>query len=126
MISFGAVIVREGLTQDFCGRLKPISDKWIPEALAVSGFTREDTFGFDDPKHVMETFAHWIKENAQGRALFASDTTVSIGSSSRPKTGLRLGSAGRHYWLSNPPQLRERIRTGRLTCVVLLYSWPAR
>src|SRR5215467_2253003 len=73
MICFGAVLVREGLNQVFYGRLKPISEKWIPEALAVSGFTREDTLGFDDPKNVMENFGRWIQENAKGRALFVSD-----------------------------------------------------
>jgi DNA polymerase III alpha subunit (gram-positive type) len=73
MICFGAVIVREGLEEAFYGRLKPISDKWIPDALAVSGFTREVTLGFDDPKSVMDDFARWIKHNAKGRALFVSD-----------------------------------------------------
>jgi hypothetical protein len=66
MICFGAVVVKEGLDQAFYGRLKPISDKWAPAALAVSGFTREDTLGFDDPQG-------WIKETTQGRAFFVSD-----------------------------------------------------
>ena len=73
MICFGAVVVREGLNQVFYSRLKPISEKWIPEALAVSGFSREDTLGFDDPKNVMENFARWIEENTKGRAFFVSD-----------------------------------------------------
>ena len=70
MICFGAVIVREGLDHVFYGRLKPISEKWIPQALAVSGFSREVTLGFDDPKNVMESFALWIEENTKGRAMF--------------------------------------------------------
>jgi DNA polymerase III epsilon subunit-like protein len=73
MICFGAVLVREGLQQTFYGRLKPISERWIPEALAISGFAREDTLAFDDPKIVMEAFARWLKENVKGRALFVSD-----------------------------------------------------
>lgn len=74
MICFGAVVVvREGLEVAFYGKLKPISEKWIPEALAVSGFTREATLGFDDPENVMKNFARWIQENADGRALFVSD-----------------------------------------------------
>jgi hypothetical protein len=73
MICFGAVVVREELDQAFYGRLKPISEKWIPDALAVSGFQREDTFGFDDPKTVMESFTRWLKKNTQGRAMFVSD-----------------------------------------------------
>jgi hypothetical protein len=73
MICFGAVLVRPGLEHVFYGRLKPISDNWIADALAVSGFTREDTLGFDEPKIVMETFARWTNENTKGRALFVSD-----------------------------------------------------
>jgi hypothetical protein len=73
MICFGAVVVKEGLDKTFYARLKAISDKWVPEALAVSGFTREDTLGFDDPQSVMEGFARWIKEAIQDRPLFVSD-----------------------------------------------------
>ena len=73
MIELGAVLVEPGLQRTFYGQLKPISDTWIPEALAVSGFTREDTLAFDDPKRVMENFARWIAANAKGRPLFVSD-----------------------------------------------------
>lgn len=73
MICFGAVVVEEGLNKTFYGQLKPISDKFIPEALAVSGFTREQTLGFDDPKAVMEKFASWIKEVVKDRPVFISD-----------------------------------------------------
>jgi hypothetical protein len=73
MVCFGAVLVREGLDCTFYGRLKPISSQWIPGALAVSGFTREETLGFDEPKAVMESFALWLKENTKGRAFFISD-----------------------------------------------------
>ena len=72
MICFGAVVVQEGLERTFYGRLKPISDKWSPEALAISGFTRDDTLGFDDPKSVMEQFGRWIGDT-KGRPLFVSD-----------------------------------------------------
>lgn len=50
MISFGAVLVNEALDTTFYGQLKPISDKYIPEALAVSGHTREETLQFDNPR----------------------------------------------------------------------------
>lgn len=73
MICFGAVVVEEGLTKTFYGQLKPISDKFIPEALAVSGFTREQTLAFDDPKSVMEKFAAWLKETVTDRPVFISD-----------------------------------------------------
>ena len=36
MVSFGAVAVDKDLNKTFYGKVKPISDKWNPEALAVS------------------------------------------------------------------------------------------
>ena len=73
MICFGAVLVEEGLGRHFYGKLRPVSDRFMPEALAVSGFTREETMGFDDPASVMQAFAGWIKENVKDRAVFISD-----------------------------------------------------
>jgi len=73
MVSFGAVLVKAGLDQTFYGQLKPISDKWIPEALAVSGFSREETLAFNDPEVVMGEFARWLKDNTKGRPFFISD-----------------------------------------------------
>ncbi len=73
MISFGAVIVDEQLNKSFYGKLKPISDKWIPEALAISGFSREDTMKFNDPEGVMKNFRDWIQSNSKTRPLFFSD-----------------------------------------------------
>lgn len=73
MVCFGAVLVEEGLERSFYGKLKPISEKYIPEALAVSGFTREETFHFDSPKQVMLDFEEWIKQNSKGRPIFISD-----------------------------------------------------
>jgi DNA polymerase III alpha subunit (gram-positive type) len=73
MISFGAVIVEPGLARTFYGRLRPISDRYIAEALAVCNVTREESLAFDDPKTVMEEFHDWLKTNCQGRVLFISD-----------------------------------------------------
>ena len=73
MICFGAVLVEPELNRTFYGRLKPISDKFIPEALAVSGFTREETLTFDEPGQVMATFRDWVREQCRGRAMFVSD-----------------------------------------------------
>jgi hypothetical protein len=73
MVCFGAVLVREGLDQTFYGRLRPISEQWIAPALAISGFSREEALGFDDPKAVMEDFARWVKAHSKGRAMFISD-----------------------------------------------------
>jgi len=72
MISFGAVLV-EDQTKTFYGRLKPISPNYIPEALKVSGHTREETMGFDEPEIVMKQFDEWITANVKGRPMFVSD-----------------------------------------------------
>ena len=73
MICFGAVVVEPSLEKTFYGKLKPISEKWIPEALAVSGFNREETLLFDDPENVMNKFAAWIESISNDRPLFISD-----------------------------------------------------
>jgi len=73
MISFGAVIVDKDLDKTFYGKLKPISEKWLPQALEVSGFTREETLAFDEPVRVMNTFKEWIEKNSKGRPFFISD-----------------------------------------------------
>ena len=73
MISFGAVIVNESLDKTFYGRLKPISEKFLPEALAVSGHTREETLTFEDPVQTMTEFNDWIVVNSKDRPIFISD-----------------------------------------------------
>ena len=73
MICFGAVIVNESLDKSFYGKLKPISEKWNPDALAVSGFSREETLRFDNPLDVMLQFETWIKENSVGKPILVSD-----------------------------------------------------
>lgn len=73
MISFGAVLVNEQLNQTFYGQLKPVSDKYIPEALAVSNHTREETLTFDNPATVMLNFKNWITAVSKDRPIFISD-----------------------------------------------------
>ncbi|MBS1486081.1 MAG: 3'-5' exoribonuclease [Bacteroidetes bacterium] len=73
MISFGAVLVEEQLDNIFYGKLRPISNKFIPNALAVSGYTREETLSFDDPKQVMADFNSWIDKICKDRPVFISD-----------------------------------------------------
>lgn len=82
MICFGAVIVEPDLARSFYGQLRPISDSWIPDALEISGFSREETLRFEDPVSVMTSFRGWLVENAGPRHFFISDTTASTGSSS--------------------------------------------
>ncbi len=44
-----------------------------PDALAVSGFTRQECLDFDDPKLVMTQFQEWLSANCHGRTMFVSD-----------------------------------------------------
>jgi hypothetical protein len=73
MISFGAILVEENLDKTFYGKLKPIANQFVPDALAVSGYTREETLLFDDPATVMEQFSKWIKDVVKDRPVFISD-----------------------------------------------------
>jgi DNA polymerase III epsilon subunit-like protein len=73
MICFGAVLVEPSLSKTFYGQLRPVSEQWQPEALAVSGFTREQTLAFPEPEEVMRQFAAWLRERSMGRPMFISD-----------------------------------------------------
>ena len=73
MVSFGAIVVNDELDKTFYGKLKPISKNWVPEALAVSGHSREETLQFEEPKMVMERFSEWVKVNCKDRPIFISD-----------------------------------------------------
>ena len=73
MICVGAVVVTPELNQTFYGRLRPISETFIPEALAISGFSREACLAFDEPKIVMEQFKDWLSKAGKGRLMFISD-----------------------------------------------------
>ncbi len=73
MVSIGAIVVEPSLAQTFYAELRPISDRWIPEALAIGGFERDQTLAFEDPKAVMPRLAAWIEASSTGRPLFISD-----------------------------------------------------
>ena len=73
MISFGAVVVDDQLDKTFYGKTKPISNKFITEALAVSGHSREETLTFEEPQKIMEDFAAWIKQVCKDQPIFISD-----------------------------------------------------
>lgn len=73
MVCFGAVIVEPELSRTFYGKLRPISEQWIPGALSVSGFSRDEVLQFDEPLAVMERFDRWLKENIKGQPMFVSD-----------------------------------------------------
>lgn len=73
MVCFGAVILDENLNKTFYGQTKPISSEYNPEALAISGFSREEHELFEEPKIVMSRFADWIEDNVKGRPILLSD-----------------------------------------------------
>lgn len=73
MICFGAVVVDDALDKTFYAQLRPISDKWMPDKLGISGFSREQTLSFDDPLEVMGGFNSWVKEYGSNRPIFISD-----------------------------------------------------
>lgn len=74
MLSFGAVLIDSELQTTFYGKVKPISDSYIAEALAVSGHSRQQHEEFDDPEIVMKSFADWINSvNVRHRPMFLAD-----------------------------------------------------
>lgn len=75
MVSFGAIVVEPELDRTFFGQLRPISKNWIPEALAVSGHTREETLLFTEPETVILNFKQWIQSVSKGRPRFMSDNS---------------------------------------------------
>lgn len=68
MVCFGAVLIdKEGkLDKTFYGQTNPFGVEWDPEALAISGFTREEHMNFPDSKETMQKFAEWIEEVTKG------------------------------------------------------------
>jgi hypothetical protein len=73
MISFAAVIIEPVLQRTFYGQLRPISEKWLPKALQISGFSREQTLHFDEPQAVMQGFADWLEQETCERIFFIAD-----------------------------------------------------
>ena len=73
MISLGAVIVDNELDKSFYSKLRPVSERFDPKALGVSGFTRDETMQFDDPAEVMEKLRLWINKNCKGQPVFVPD-----------------------------------------------------
>lgn len=73
MVCFGAIIVDKKLDKSFYGQTAPISPDYIPEALSVSGFSREDHLKFSPAEEVFPQFYKWIKENVNGTPTLLSD-----------------------------------------------------
>ena len=73
IVCFGAVVIEPSLSKTFYGKIRPISDQWEPDALAVSGFSREEHSTFDEPEKVMKEFEQWIHENSIGSPVLMAD-----------------------------------------------------
>ena len=75
MVCFGAILFDKERKFDttFYGETAPISKNWDPEALAISGFSREMHQTFEEPKLVMEKFKTWVLINSKGRPIFLAD-----------------------------------------------------
>lgn len=73
MISLGAVIVEPSLSQTFYGTLRPISDRYVEAALAVSGHSRQACLSFPEPAETMRAFGAWLQEHGGKRPMFVSD-----------------------------------------------------
>ncbi len=73
MISFGVIAVKPGLDQTFYAQCAPISDQYLPEALAISGHTRKECLAFPDPKIAIGKLASWLQQTSKGRPYFISD-----------------------------------------------------
>lgn len=73
MVSFGAVVVDERLNRTFYGQTRPISEEWVPQALSVSGHTRDEHLAFEDPELVMCRFSEWLSQVSDKRPIFISD-----------------------------------------------------
>lgn len=72
MVSLGAVVVEPECNRTFYAQFKPISEHWIPEALAISGHTRDECMAFPVSRHSMKQFADWLTK-VGGRPFFIAD-----------------------------------------------------
>lgn len=74
MVSIGAVKLTHELNTTFFGKLAPVSAKYIPEAIAITNVTFEETLKYPKPEETMKKFQDWINEtNIGSKALFYSD-----------------------------------------------------
>ena len=62
LVCFGAVFLNDKLDNTFYGQTAPISKNYDKEALAISGFTREEHERFPLPETTMKEFHTWLKQ----------------------------------------------------------------
>ena len=73
MVSIGAVPVGRHAELSFYGQTRPVHQEWNHEALAVSGFTRDQHLVVADPACGIREFAEWVEKTAVGRPVMVSD-----------------------------------------------------
>jgi hypothetical protein len=73
MVCFGVVKITPELDKTFYGQIRPLTDIYNSEALAISGFSREEHLKFDEPTIVMHNFAIWLRENSVSNPILISD-----------------------------------------------------
>jgi hypothetical protein len=74
-VSLGAVIIEPELKRTFYCEMKPLETaaRWLPEALKVCGFSREQTLAFPLAHIGMRAFFDWVTQQSRGRPIFAAD-----------------------------------------------------
>lgn len=73
MLSFALVPLSDP-SRAFYTTLAPITDRFVPGALAVCGWTREETLAFRPAAEAMAAMAAWLKtEPGEGRKVIWSD-----------------------------------------------------
>lgn len=74
MLSIGVVAVRSGLEDRFYRELRPISDRWVAEALAICGLDR-DLLSREgaDPAAAMADLRDFLANTSTGQPVFISD-----------------------------------------------------
>lgn len=73
MVSLGCVRVDRDLQTRFKATFAPISEQWIPEALAISSIAREQHLAYPKPEQGITDFADFLMAASKGRPVFVSD-----------------------------------------------------
>lgn len=118
MVSFGAIVVEPELKKKFySGIIAPISGKWNPEALAVSGFSREQCIKEGtEASEKMREFKAWL-DSFGGNPVFIADN---------PAFDFAFMNYYFHYFQGKNPFGFSARRIGDLFCGAeknLWYKW---
>lgn len=74
MLSIGVVAVRPELADRFYCELRPISDRWSPEAIEICGLDREQLAEHgQEPAAAMADLRRFLDDTTEGPPVFVSD-----------------------------------------------------